>query len=754
MSGSKDHTLSPDSIQVDPPNDSNPVQKAQKAQRRHFTINAGNLQHLDKSIPNVEIPKSDLRIPLISNDNLVRIRSNSTSISRSEDSIPSFRPKKKRGSALEQRRKTLSNNVRSFLADSSPRVKKRKSEGNSSNGSPHIPKLDTKSAQERHNNSHSPRSFSVRLTSTPKAWKGTSKESIKTSPSETSTSYKRKTKAELSKSSSLKNLFQKETEKNTENKIKNEQIHNIADIPKDTLSQFIFNDPTSFMKLVDEEYKRASIMYSTPALSTRGMSEEDKKLLDQLHQIQSQHNSNPKKEKFKQRYTIKNTDVKNTEETLKISPVLNELIETEKSYLEKIKIVHQLFLRPIREEKILNIFETVTLFSNIESIVELNEDFLSDLETAILLPKENEKIEATYAQWIGEIFLYHAPKFQPVYAIYCANQPTILSTIRKYSEENKIFANFIKLTCKKPECMRQDLNSLLISPLQRLCKYPLLIKELIKTTSNEIFGFDALQSAMEKIRSCVDEVNKKVTKVENLTKLTEIQLELSNGANFRALIVDPTREFLLKEYMIVNGKIRHVYLFNHLVLITKQTPVELKLRPNNDSIEFFIVHVLLMNFIKLEENEPDENTFLVHCNSEYLFKCRDKMQYKKWVRHIKRLTNSSFDYIPQEVELRRTIAPINKKKKTSKSAKFSFSSGRKDSPKSEKYDPPRKLASIAHSDENALDYKTLFTQLSDRHRRETLEHKDEIEKLKSTIVKLQEKNASLEEKLLSFESKT
>ena len=44
------------------------------------------------------------------------------------------------------------------------------------------------------------------------------------------------------------------------------------------------------------------------------------------------------------------------------------------------------------------------------------------------------------------------------------------------------FVAFCKQASSHHECRNLDLNSLLIKPIQRICKYPLLLKEILKNT--------------------------------------------------------------------------------------------------------------------------------------------------------------------------------------------------------------------------------------------------------------------------------
>lgn len=72
-----------------------------------------------------------------------------------------------------------------------------------------------------------------------------------------------------------------------------------------------------------------------------------------------------------------------------------------------------------------------------------------------------------------------------------------------------------------------DLESFLIMPLQQLCKYPLLLKEIQQSTNAE--NDSTMQKALDELRTVVDEVNTRVREVESIVKLMAITNQISNG---------------------------------------------------------------------------------------------------------------------------------------------------------------------------------------------------------------------------------
>jgi hypothetical protein len=70
----------------------------------------------------------------------------------------------------------------------------------------------------------------------------------------------------------------------------------------------------------------------------------------------------------------------------------------------------------------------------------------------------------------------------PVYSKYCANLALSDRTRKSLLESRSEFAQFLDESLSKPGIDKQQLKSFLIKPLQRLCKYPLLLKVRIVMT--------------------------------------------------------------------------------------------------------------------------------------------------------------------------------------------------------------------------------------------------------------------------------
>ena len=187
----------------------------------------------------------------------------------------------------------------------------------------------------------------------------------------------------------------------------------------------------------------------------------------------------------------------NTKSTIKLSPssktnetkrreILDELIQTEIQYIENLEIILNIFLVPLRQSEILDRYQIIGIFSNVEAIYPVNLGLINDLKT--LQNSLNSNQSSDSALNLGRIFANKANLFK-LYAVYCSNQPNIHDRLVELQGSNEEFVLFLKKCFRKQECRKLDIEAFLISPLQRLCKYPLLLRVLFFFYYYKLFIF-------------------------------------------------------------------------------------------------------------------------------------------------------------------------------------------------------------------------------------------------------------------------
>ncbi|TPX41799.1 hypothetical protein SeMB42_g05410 [Synchytrium endobioticum] len=191
--------------------------------------------------------------------------------------------------------------------------------------------------------------------------------------------------------------------------------------------------------------------------------------------------------------------------------VLRELVETERSFLNDMEALRDVFYYPALQTGVLSVTDIRILFSNIEAVIEISRWFLTYLEAAC-------NPEDDYA---GDAFLNAAPQLEEVFTEFCKHNEASITRLQDLvgpsgPDEAK---EFLKSGQAQLAGRTQawDLGSLLIKPVQRVLKYPLLIKQLIKDTTPTHSDSEQLRLAlkeMERIAEKINEVKKRRDIVE------------------------------------------------------------------------------------------------------------------------------------------------------------------------------------------------------------------------------------------------
>ncbi|KAJ1500786.1 Myosin 10A, isoform D [Coelomomyces lativittatus] len=113
-----------------------------------------------------------------------------------------------------------------------------------------------------------------------------------------------------------------------------------------------------------------------------------------------------------------------------------------------------------------------------------------------------------------------------MYTQYCMNYSDAIHLLKKLSGSKSSFMKWITQTQKQPECKGLDLASFLLKPVQRLCKYPLLLKEILKFTPAFHSDETDLVNALNTLNGVVQKVNEGGKFREEQIKLLELHSKL------------------------------------------------------------------------------------------------------------------------------------------------------------------------------------------------------------------------------------
>uniref|UniRef100_A0AAQ5XNN7 Phosphatidylinositol 3,4,5-trisphosphate-dependent Rac exchanger 1 protein n=1 Tax=Amphiprion ocellaris TaxID=80972 RepID=A0AAQ5XNN7_AMPOC len=249
--------------------------------------------------------------------------------------------------------------------------------------------------------------------------------------------------------------------------------------------------------------------------------------------------------------------------------VLNEIVNTERDYVRTLLFLQSAFLDRIRQtaedQQCLSPEHVKILFSNIEDILELHKEVLSAVETS--LQPEPQPQHA-----LGHVFLQFKESFS-VYGEYCSNHEKalrLLMELNKIPNIRTFLLHCMLLGGKKSTDI--PLEGYLLTPIQRICKYPLLLKELLKRTPKKHADYPAVDEALQAMKAVCSNINETKRQMEMLEALEQLQSHIEGweGTNLTDICTKLLLHGNLLKISAGNIQERVFFLFDNLLVYCKR----------------------------------------------------------------------------------------------------------------------------------------------------------------------------------------
>ena len=323
--------------------------------------------------------------------------------------------------------------------------------------------------------------------------------------------------------------------------------------------------------------------------------------------------------------------------------VIQEMVITHEDYVKDLHLIRSVFMIPMKERGIVSSDVHSIFFDGIGDIIREEEAVLRDMVGKKLQPLD-----------MAHIYQSHMKSLQ-VYIPFCARQDQTLKLMTEQLGANLVFSTFCDDVRKDPNCRGLSFDAFIIKPLQRLCKLPLLFRELLKglahstpaataspnnepsstsasvpnlntlslnspphasPTSNNSSGGASeerrqLEAAQQGLENILDEINKSTGNAEKI-----IELERN----------------LIKKYPQIeslNLQHRKLLLDGDIAWVVKQTKDQAKLRPG---------HFWLLDQLLLFCRSPKELDFIMPLNTVSISKHLPAVQNFPYVFELSDMT--------------------------------------------------------------------------------------------------------------------
>ncbi|XP_060749900.1 rho guanine nucleotide exchange factor (GEF) 3, like [Tachysurus vachellii] len=189
---------------------------------------------------------------------------------------------------------------------------------------------------------------------------------------------------------------------------------------------------------------------------------------------------------------------------IKRQEVIYEMTQGEKQLIEDLNLVKKVYYEPMLKLDIMTESELGQIFGTLDSLIPLHEEFLARLEGLRGSEKTVGEVGPTLLDWFPCL---------DAYITYCCNQVGAKALLDQKKQVRRV-EEFLRLCQESSFSRKLDLWNFLDLPRSRLVKYPLLLKEIQKSTPHDHPDEDTLPQAMELIQSIITEVNRKTGEAE------------------------------------------------------------------------------------------------------------------------------------------------------------------------------------------------------------------------------------------------
>ncbi|XP_053972787.1 rac guanine nucleotide exchange factor JJ-like [Hylaeus anthracinus] len=288
---------------------------------------------------------------------------------------------------------------------------------------------------------------------------------------------------------------------------------------------------------------------------------------------------------------------------------IQEILTTEVTYLRQLEILMEYFIEPMFKKKLLDHILLSTLSENIKTLYNVSGELVKELK------EDPENIAGAFHKL--------APFFK-LYSVYAYDYEQVLSLIQTKQESNFIFKDFISKQESRPEVSRK-LPSLLITPIQRVPRYRLLLQEVLQHTPHKHKEYNLLQVCLVEVEKAARHINTLVEQHEEVQKLLKLQKCIVNPIN----LVKPGRRFI-KQGALMRVSRRGNSAYRRYFVLLSDTLLYCKGDPENS---LTLCCVLPLNKCKVE-CVLSGGLFRVSCLNETLLLYSEKDDSNLWMEAI------------------------------------------------------------------------------------------------------------------------
>ncbi|XP_026852118.2 guanine nucleotide exchange factor DBS isoform X8 [Electrophorus electricus] len=327
--------------------------------------------------------------------------------------------------------------------------------------------------------------------------------------------------------------------------------------------------------------------------------------------------------------------------------IMTELIETERLYVEELQSIMQGYAAALGDSELAHVIPAVlennsdVLFGNLPEIYDFhNKMFLRELENCVEKP-----------ELVAKCFLKRKEELQ-VYEKYCQNKPRSEALWRQCGDS--VFFQ----ECQRRLDHKLSLDAYLLKPVQRITKYQLMLKEMLKC-SRSSEGMAELEEALATVLEIIKSVNDSMHQIAitgfegNLNDLGKLLMQ----GSFNVWADHKKGHSKVKDLARFKPMQRHLFLYNNMLLFCKKREETSDGHEKSPSYSF--KHSLKMSAVGITENvKGDVKKFEIWYNGReevYIIQASSMDVKNMWVSEIRKVLTVQLEACREASQLHQRI---------------------------------------------------------------------------------------------------
>ncbi|KAG8201301.1 hypothetical protein JTE90_016783 [Oedothorax gibbosus] len=249
--------------------------------------------------------------------------------------------------------------------------------------------------------------------------------------------------------------------------------------------------------------------------------------------------------------------------------VVYEILETERSYVDSLQILVTKYMGALKSSDYNGVVEggiVDEIFFQVPEILSIHDVFLDALE------KRCSTFEVKYT--VGDLFMEAFTKQQVIdtYTAFINNWKCAKDATKIATQAKPAFARFLEHMSREHKG-KLALDALLIMPVQRIPRYELLLKELLKHTPMDHPDHHLLVQAQKEVHDLAVKINRVEREAFQIEQMQQRVREIEHHIDGVVDLCVPDRAFLRHDVVTIPGglgtkKERCLFLFSDILLIT------------------------------------------------------------------------------------------------------------------------------------------------------------------------------------------